>query len=173
MIVNSSYLSLELISDKKIKNTYKIDKINNYKILAFTEDEEIEILAIDVDFSGDTSRIIFTTRDCIQNKKYKLKLMNGFKIQYEDESYCEETEFDFISTTERPTILDVVPTSPVNMIVHFTKEMNFNNDILNKKRYIFINNDLKVISVEQEGNSAVKLLTSRQMPGKIYQLKVI
>ena len=175
MKIISKYLELILsFEDKKIKNTYKIDKINNYKIVLVDDpEEELEILCIDVEDKTLVDEIILTVRDSRANKKYKLMLMNGLKFEYEDGSFSDEVEFYFNAVSEQPTILNVESISPINMIVYFTKEMEFNKDILNPKRYIFQNKEIEVIKVERNDSNSVKLLTTRQMPGRMYQLRII
>ena len=129
--VNSSYLSLQLHSDKEIKNTYKIDKINNYKIVSCIDKSyELEILAIDIEDKSFINDIFFTIRDCRNNEDYKLILQN-FHFEYKHGIIEEKNEFIYTSRSESPKILKIVSTSPVNMIVHFTKPMTFNKDILN------------------------------------------
>jgi hypothetical protein len=170
--INSSYLSLQLHSDKEIKNTYKIDKIDNYKIVSCKDESvELEILAIDIEDKSFINEIFFTIRDCRNNEDYKLILRN-FHFEYKHGIIEEQNEFIYTSRSEQPTVLKVTPTSSVNMIVHFTKPMNFNKDILNKVRYKFQDNTLQIIKVEQDTESSVKLLTSKQIPGKLYQLRV-
>lgn len=170
-----SYLELRLSSEeKKIKNTYKIDKLKNYKIVLVDDpNEELEILSIDIEKGSLINNIYITTRDSKTNKKYKLMLLNGLKFEYEDGGICEETEFYFNTVSEPPTILNVESTSPIHMIIYFTKEMVFNKDILDPKRYIFENKELEVVKVERNDTNSVKLLTSKQMPGRMYQLRII
>lgn len=168
----SEYLYLTLKSDIPIRNSYKIDKLKNYEIISFDGDESIVINAINVDKTKPyIDKILFSIGDCPDNKRYKLKLKN-FYFEYEHED-CETTEFEFISVSEPPEILRVIAISPINMIVEFTKDMKFNNDILNPNKYKFIDSNLKILKVEKNNETSVKLLTTMQTPGKIYQLKVV